>query len=584
MMGPRPWYAVLVVVWFLGLGLGSTSVNAQDSTQPSIQVEAVANTDDQPEDPPVAEVAEAVSPALLSDEAATLVTIRSLVSLRNELRSDIAALNEGLMEAQTSGDKQRFAEQIEKLTVDLQATHRNLQEVAAGSDLSTLRVVEDTAFDVQQEFFSLLEPAIREMKDLTSHVRAKSEQRERIAYFDEKLPVTETAIDNLTRLLEQTEDPQLVTTLSEMLDGWRKQDTFLRTERQSAALQLRKLESTEESLADASQGYLKRFFQTRGRYLGIALLLALVVVLVMRLVRKVIERLVPGHQQQHRSFQVRLLDLSQRLLTGILLIVVPMLVFYVVEDWLLFSLGILLLLGIALGLRHAIPRYWQVVQLFLNVGTVREGERVEVNGLPWRVQRLHLYTKLDNPANGLQQRVKIDDLVDLRSRPVAAAEPWFPCQRGDWVIMADDFRGRVTGLSQELVQLVARGGALKTYTMAAFLEGAPLNLATNFRIKVTLGVSYDLQTRAPQEIPEQLRAFVQRRLEEEGYGDVLLNLRVEFEAASSSSLDLVIITDFKGELGDLYNRLRRMIARIGVEACSEYGWEIPFDQITVHQT
>ncbi|MFK7915359.1 MAG: hypothetical protein AB8B93_15705 [Pseudomonadales bacterium] len=573
----------LAAVLFLSLlTLGSANASAQAQSEPAEPALESSETSADATAGPSLEAPE-MAPPVLSDDAVTLVTIRSLMSLRNELRSDIAALNERLMDAQTSGDKQRFAEQIEKLSIDLQATRRNLQEVAAGSDLATLRVVDDTAFDVQQEFFSLLEPAIREMKDLTSHVRAKSEQRERIAYFDEKLPVTETAIENLTELLTKAEDPQLVATLTEMLDAWRKQDTFLRTERQSAALQLRKLESTEASLADASQSYLKRFFQTRGRYLGIAVLLALAVVLVMRLVRKALERLVPGHQQQHRSFQVRLLDLSQRLLTGILLIVVPMLVFYMVEDWLLFSLGILLLLGIALGLRHAIPRYWQVVQLFLNVGTVREGERVELHGLPWRVQRLHLYTKLDNPTTGLQQRVKIDDLVDMRSRPVAASEPWFPCQRGDWVIMADNFRGRVTGLSQELVQLVARGGAHKSYTMAAFLGGAPLNLATNFRIKVSIGVSYDLQRQAPVEIPELLRAFVERRLGEEGYADALLNLRVEFEAASSSSLDLVVITDFKGELGDLYNRLRRMVARICVEACSEYDWEIPFDQLTVHQ-
>lgn len=521
-------------------------------------------------------------PDPLSDEAATLVTLRSLISLRDELRSDIASLNVQLMAAQTSGDKQRYAEQIEKLTADLAATRRNLQEAAAGSDLNSLRLVEETGFDVQQEFFSLLEPAIKEMKDLTSHVRAKSEQRDRIAYFGGKLPVTEAAIENLTELLAATEDPELAATLTEMLEAWRKQDTFLRSEMQSAELQLRKLESAEESLAEASQGYLKQFFENRGRYLGIAVLLALVVVLIMRLVRRVLERVVPGHRKKHRSFQVRLLDLSQRVLTGLLLIVVPMLVFYTVEDWLLFSLGILLLLGIALGLRHTIPRYWQVVQLFLNIGTVREGERVELNGLAWRVENLHLYTQLHNPTAGLSQRVKIEDLVDMRSRPVGGSEPWFPCRQGDWVILADGFRGRVIGLSQELVQLVARGGAHKSYTMEAFLDAAPLNLATNFRIKESIGISYDLQRQATTTIPDQLKTFMRRGLEEEGYKDALLNLRVEFEDAGSSSLDLVVIADFKGELGDLYNRLRRTIMRLCVDACTEYGWEIPFDQLTLH--
>jgi len=61
----------------------------------------------------------------------------------------------------------------------------------------------------------------------------------------------------------------------------------------------------------------------------------------------------------------------------------------------------------------------------------------------------------------------------------------------------------------------------------------------------------------------------------------LLNLRVEFALANSSSLDITVIADFSGELADLYNRLRRAIQRWCVDACSENGWEIPFPQMTL---
>ncbi len=138
------------------------------------------------------------------------------------------------------------------------------------------------------------------------------------------------------------------------------------------------------------------------------------------------------------------------------------------------------------------------------------------------------------------------------------------------------------GTSPEMVQLVARGGALVTYLMGNFLAASPRNLATNFRIKELLGISYSLQKESTSAIPETLRGYLQQRLKEEGYGEQLLNLRVEFAQANSSSLDLVVIADFEGELGDLYNRLRRAIQRICVDACSEYGWEIPFPQMTLH--
>jgi hypothetical protein len=133
------------------------------------------------------------------------------------------------------------------------------------------------------------------------------------------------------------------------------------------------------------------------------------------------------------------------------------------------------------------------------------------------------------------------------------------------------------------VQMVARGGAHRTYKTADFLGLSPLNLSRNFRLKETIGISYSLQQESVTSIPGKLQAHIERRIAEEGYEDKLLNLRVEFERANTSSLDLVVIADFDGELGDLYNRLRRAIQRWCVEACTENNWEIPFTQLTLHQ-
>ena len=62
------------------------------------------------------------------------------------------------------------------------------------------------------------------------------------------------------------------------------------------------------------------------------------------------------------------------------------------------------------------------------------------------------------------------------------------------------------------------------------------------------------------------------------------DLNVEFEKANDSSLDLVVIADFKGETADLYNRLRRAIQRYCVDAATEFDWEIPFPQVTFHNS
>ncbi len=528
-----------------------------------------------------AEVGQEVPDA--GNRQATLDTLNTLIALQAQLKQDILELTLRLESATTTSDKKDIQAQLDKLEADLLATTRNLKEIAAGADIASLRKIEEKKFSLQEELYALLRPALNEMKDMTSHVRLKSDLKEKIADYEEKLPVAERAVANLGGLLEEASNESLQRYLQGLLADWKKQLTFIQSELQSARFQLDKIEQSEASLAEASQSYLKSFFQKRGLYLTIALLVVVGVLLVSRLAYRAMLRLVPGYRAEHRSFRLRLLELLHRIITALLVILGPMVVFYVAEDWVLFSLGILLLLGIALTLRTALPRYWKQMQLFLNVGSVREGERIDLDGLPWLVRRINFYSVLENPAAEIRQRVPIDDLVDLKSRPFKRDDPWFPCLRGDWVLLGDGMRGKVTGISQELVQLVARGGAHRTYQTGDFLSLSPLNLSRNFRLKETIGISYDLQRQSVTTIPDLLKAHVEQRAAEEGYGEQLLNLRVEFERANTSSLDLVVIADFDGALGDLYSRLGRSMQRWCVEACNEHGWEIPFTQLTLHQ-
>ena len=84
-------------------------------------------------------------------------------------------------------------------------------------------------------------------------------------------------------------------------------------------------------------------------------------------------------------------------------------------------------------------------------------------------------------------------------------------------------------------------------------------------------------------IPELLRKHLETRVAEEGMKEHLLNLRVEFERANTSSLDIVVIADFHGSQAELYGRLGRSLQRWCVEACTVHDWEIPFTQLTLHR-
>ncbi len=515
---------------------------------------------------------------------ATLETLDSFVDLRNAILQDIKEVNEKTAAAQSDNEKQDLKSQLDKLESDLRAITENFENIAAGVDISSLRAIEAEEFNFQSELLALLKPALDEMKEMTSHVRQKSDLKDKIDYYRERLPVMEQAITNADRLRSSSKDETVALALKVTLEKWQRQQSFMQSELQAAEVRLQELIASEVSITQASQSYLKTFFQARGLYLSIALAVVVGVLLLSRLSHQVLRRYAPGFRKLHRSFRVRLVELIHRLVTLILVVVGPMIVFYTVEDWVLFSLSILLLIAIAWTLRQALPRYIQQIQIFLNIGAVREGERLNLDGIPWRVQQINVFCTLVNPVAELTQRVPIDALVDLKSRPARPDEPWFPCKKGDWVILSDQVRGKVTGISPELVQLVERGGAHLTYQTGDFLAKSPRNLATNFRIKEIMGISYKLQKDSTTNIPEALHAYITQRAEQEGYGDQLLSLRVEFALANSSSLDLAVMADFSGELGDLYNRLRRAIQRWFVDACTEHGWEIPFPQMTLHGT
>lgn len=123
-----------------------------------------------------------------------------------------------------------------------------------------------------------------------------------------------------------------------------------------------------------------------------------------------------------------------------------------------------------------------------------------------------------------------------------------------------------------------------TLPTARFMESGLVNLSRGFRISVRIGVGYRHLAEAVGDIPETLGTSLAKDLNAlVGEREHLRSLKVEFAAASPSSLDLAIIADFDGSLASRYDVLERAIHRSAVECCHDQGWEIPFPQIVVHR-
>ena len=510
--------------------------------------------------------------------------LQSILDIKKNLNLRMAEKKKLKQHSLSETEKQRLDRELAQLDTQLADANADFQRVATGVDMGLFIQVEEPPFDWQKELISLAEPGIMELKRVTQKARKKARLKDDINRYGQLLPVARTAVENIRKLALSTGDPSLKQSLNALVPEWESLAGQLENRLKFLELELDRMAAEEASLIESSKISVKRFFKTRGLFIFIAVVTCTLIILVLRLAYGMLARWVPGHGSRYRPFHIRVMELVFRVLTAMAALLALVLVFYFFEDWVLLSLTIIFILGLGWTAKTTLPRFLQQSRLMLNIGAVREGERIWYQGVPWRVARIHMFSTLENPDLGQSLRVPIETLMDLSSRPSQPHERYFPCRLNDWVILADDTRGCVVSLSHETVDLVLRGGARKTYLTGDFLSQSPLNLSTNFRLKEAFGIGYQHQDAAVGQVPEILEAHLRKRLEEEGHGAELLNLRVEFARANDSSLDLMVIADFKGELAHLYNRLRRAIQRWCVEACTQNDWEIPYPQMVVHRS
>ncbi|MCB1639039.1 MAG: mechanosensitive ion channel family protein, partial [Thiothrix sp.] len=225
------------------------------------------------------------------------------------------------------------------------------------------------------------------------------------------------------------------------------------------------------------------------------------------------------------------------------------------------------------------------VNLLLNLGSAREGERVIYNGVPYRIQSLNVFTTLTNPLLAGIQRLPLEQVGTLYSRPELAEESWFPSQAGDALLLAD--RTLVTVEQQNVEQVILKtlGGSVIQYKTAAFLELNVENLSRNgtFVVATVFGLDYRYQQDILDHYPALIRAGVSEALEKAGFDATLYrDVNVEFRTANASSLDLQVWATFDSSLARSYRKLERLLQQACVRVCNQYDLNIPFPQLALH--
>jgi len=523
--------------------------------------------------------------ASLSTQASpeeTLVMLTSLTELQKNLKKQLALTREKIKASVSDAEKQRLEGELDRLDQQLSDSSKDFERIATGVEVGLFVEKKEEPFSWKEEITTLIEPAIKEIKRLTVRAREKTKLKDTISEYSSLMPIATNAVRHLDRLSGVTKDPDIKKQIRDLLPEWRNTENRIHHKLELAQLELSQMQDKEISLVESFSKSVRNFFRVRGLYLLVAVIAFGCILLVGRLVHRLVFRFLPGLNQEKRPFHIRLVDLILRVFTVVASIIGLFFVLYQAEDWFLLSMAIIFFLGLFWTVRQTVPRLWQQGRLMLNIGSVREGERLLLYNVPWKVETVHVFCRLHNPTLGIHLRLPIEHLIGMVSRPYSQEEPWFPCKKGDWVVVGDRPRTRVVSLSHEQVETVERGGKRYLYQTADFLGQNLVNLSRNFRLRVVFGISYDLQAQATTSIPELLKTFIEEKMQEEGYAGSCLNLLVEFKEAGASSLDLLILADFKGELADIYSRLERAIQKWCVDAATLYDWEIPFPQLTFH--
>ncbi|WP_319760435.1 hypothetical protein [Maridesulfovibrio sp.] len=511
-------------------------------------------------------------------------TLSNLLQYKTELKEQIRSVKKQLNKSTQPIDKETLSATLADLNLQLQNVRQNFIKVATGLDLSIFNETGKQNFAWQEEVETLVRPLLQELKEMTKRPRQIERLKSRVAYFESRLPRAEEAVQSITNLINATKSADLKEELQNLKGEFEKHQTNIDNQLDVARFELNELTKDKQSFYESTKKVMAVFFKSRGKNILVAMLAFAGVFIFFRFVDRIFKKSYPVFKAKERPFYIRLLEVLLLIFTVISATSASLFTLYISGDWFLLSIAIIFIFGALWTAREGFTRYYEQVKLILNLGSVRENELMIYKGIPWQVERLALFAKLKNTALSPSRiRVPIGELENVISRPVGKNEPWFPCMIDDWVILSDGVRGKVVSQSPDMVEVIQRGGAYITYQTSDFLGLNPKNLSRNFRLKSVFGIDYAHQADCTSTILKQAKDFVSAKLEEDDYSKYVLNLNVEFESAGASSLNIVIIADFHRDIAALYGRLQRALQRYSVEACTHFGWNIPFDQLVVHK-
>lgn len=499
-------------------------------------------------------------------------------------------VQEELKAMQDEPETQSIIRKREKLQSQLDGFNKNFEALSTQLSTDDLVLQDEKKKDWITQLQELTLPLLEALSDISEKPRKIEKYKKNIAVLESQLLKYQGGTKNLVALMdmensgldiESPDTQELIDRLQKLKNKYDPELVGIQLE--ETERNLNNLLATQESIVDTVASTMRRFFKTRGLNLLIAFLSFVALWWVLIKLRSV---LIGAKRGVNLAPWIKKLMMTiYNIFVIIICLIVSMVTLYLRNDWLLLSVIILFLVAVAWTSRQLIPKLFREVRLGLNLGTVREGERLIWGGVPWYVSNIGLQATLVNERlQGGQFHLPLGELIDYHSRPVVESEPWFPTKVNDWVILSDGTYGVVENQTIEQIVLRLKGNALKFYATPEFLKMTPVNISRGFRYDIQFGLDYGTQSKICDEIPQIFEDGLRRHLHkhyQEGSPD-FLKTEVTFDSAGSSSLNLRIIIHVDGRRSEHYEELQREVQASLVRICNENGLVIPFTQLTLN--
>ena len=514
-----------------------------------------------------------------------LAPLQSLVAPLASATAEIDRLRRELKKAATEDAKQEIQSRIDAERDRVRQLRGNLRDMLGGAEAAAYEGQETPAdTGLQKQIGELIQPLLGELREATSGPRELDGLRKSLETWTERKQQADTVADRIAGFSKLAKGPTLVAELESARRLWEGRQAEATGQIAVIRSRIEDRERQQKPLWETLSDLSSKFFRTRGLNLLLAAIAAVSGFILTRRIYALLRRHSPVHRRAKASLTSRISDILAMALAILAALLGIVLVFYIRGDWLLLTVVAIMLIGAVWAGKTSLPPYIDQIRMLLNLGSVREGERVIHLGLPWRVDSLGFLTTFSNPKlQGGTLRVPIRDVMPMTSREPDPTEPWFPTDEDDWVLLADGTYGKTITQTPEQVVVLRLGGSLKTYPTADFLAQSPENLSRGFRVSCVFGIDYRHQPQAADEIPETLQRALGDALIADHGRDAVRSVKVEFDEAAASSLNYRVLADFDGALASRYQHLHRRIQTLCLEACNARGWVIPFTQITVHQ-